>query len=82
MFSPDGTTFVLQQATDAGGNPLAPFVFDGNITQTDGTSFVAGRRERPWLLFGANGEPTALVTSMQAGVWHTTFTHAQAVGTT
>jgi hypothetical protein len=78
-YSRTGENFVLQQALDAGGVPLPPFVYDEVVRQTDGSSFTAARRERPWLLFDAQRRPAALVTSMQAGVWHNTFTHVQAV---
>ena len=81
LFSADGLDFTLQQALGAGGEPVGPFVFTENITQTDGTSFAAGRRERPWLLWakGSASRPEALVTSMQARVFGRVFTHVQGV---
>ena len=80
VFSRDGLSFQLQQALDAGGIPLPPFVYNEVVQQLDGSSLTAGRRERPWLLFDAAHAPTVLVTSMQAAGVHGVFTHAQAVG--
>jgi hypothetical protein len=80
VFSEDGLTFQLQQSLDAGGIPQPPFAYNETIEQTDGSSFTAGRRERPWLLLQkGSSRPLALVTAMQASVWHNTFTHVQAV---
>ena len=79
-FSRDGVGFVLQQALDAGGVPLPPFVYTEAVAQADGSNLTAARRERPWLLFDAQRRPIVLVTSMQAASDRNTFTHAQAVG--
>jgi len=81
IFSEDGFNFSLQQGHDARRYPVGPFVFTEVINQTDGSSFSAGRRERPWLLFapGTLSTPQVLVTSMQASVWPAVFTHAQEV---
>ena len=81
LFSQDGLNFTLQQALH-GKDPVAPFVFNETIVQTDGTSFKAQRRERPWLLFEKpwpNTRPVMLVNSMQAPVWPVVFTMAQQV---
>jgi hypothetical protein len=91
LFSSDGTNFTLQQAVDAAtGAPQPPFVYDAAVPQTDGTSFTADRRERPWLLFrrgtpppGVPFCPEALVTAVQApAAWPGTFSHVQPVDTT
>jgi hypothetical protein len=79
LFSADGNTFTLQQDVDNGGNPLAPFVYENIIQQTDGTNLTAIRRERPWLLRNSNGQFTSLVTSMQAQGISNVFTHVQAL---
>ena len=80
LFSRSGLNFTLQQQL-RGTTPVAPFVFEELVEQSDGTSFTAGRRERPWLLFKpGTTTPEVLVTSMQAGsAWPVVFTHAQAV---
>ena len=71
----------MQQVLGPGREPVGPFVFTENITQTDGTVFKASRRERPWILFAAGtaSRPEVLVTSMQAPAWPVVFTHAQGV---
>lgn len=82
LWSADGLNFTLQQALDTRGEPLAPFVFDERVVQTDGTAFNASRRERPWLLFaeGTRSTPEVLVTSMEASsAFSRVFTHAQGV---
>ena len=67
FFSLDGISWELQQALDAKGSPQPPYFFHENITYTDGTSTTVSRRERPWMLFNADGSPRALVTSMEGG---------------
>lgn len=82
LVSTDGLTFALQQKLGPTREPLGPFVFNETVANTDGTTFTAGRRERPWLLFaaGTRSRPEVLVTSMQAsGAWPRVFTHAQGV---
>jgi hypothetical protein len=49
-FSEDGVTWHY--------SPLQPYTT--TVTLTDGTSFITPTRERPKLLFGADGEPTHL----------------------
>lgn len=66
FFSSDGLHWKLQQTLDR-GMPLAPFFYDEVIQYTDGTNVTVQRRERPWILFNADGSPRALVTSMQGG---------------
>ena len=80
LYSTNGLSFSLQQALN-GTEPMPPFVFTENVTQSDGTTFVANRRERPWLLFSpGSSRPEVLVTSMEAtAVQKTVFTHAQTV---
>jgi hypothetical protein len=79
IFSADGLIFQLQQQR-VGQNPVAPFVYPARVNQTDGSSFSAGRRERPWILFAPNStRPQVLVTSMQAPVFGRVFTHAQEI---
>ena len=85
IFSDDGgRSFALQQALGAGGAPLAPFVYEETVAQTDGSNFTCGRRERPWLLLGGGPRgdaPTALGTAVQAPAVHAgTFTHVQPIG--
>lgn len=82
LYSRDGLNFTLQQQV-IGGNPVAPFMYNATVFQTDGTSFKAGRRERPWLLWrrGTTSTPETLVTSMEASeAWPVVFTHVQGVG--
>ena len=84
LYSRDGLKFTLQQNV-SGTDPVAPFVFTEVINQTDGSSFTAQRRERPWILFkpGTTSTPEVLVTSMQASsAWPVVFTHMQAVRST
>lgn len=85
LYSRDGLNFTLQQSLSEsqllGSVPQPPYVYSATINQTDGTSFTAERRERPWILF-KNGTciPEVLITSMQAGsVRKQVFSHAQAV---
>jgi hypothetical protein len=80
LVSTDGLNFTMQQPLDSHGEPIGPFIFTENVTQADGTTFRAGRRERPFMLFDeGTSRPRALVTSMQASVWPTVFTHIQGV---
>jgi len=80
LISTDGLTFTMQQPLDVHREPVGPFIFTENVTQADGTTFRAGRRERPFLLFDeGTTRPRALVTSMQAPVWPVVFTHIQGV---
>ena len=84
LFSDDGgRSFALQQALGADGAPLAPFVYEELVQQSDGSSFTCSRRERPWLLLGGGPRgdaPTALVTAVQAAAVHAgTFTHVQPI---
>ena len=67
FFSADGLDWRLQQKLDRRGQPQPPHFFDEHITYTDGTNTTVGRRERPWILFNAAGDPWVLVTSMQGG---------------
>ena len=70
FFSRDGLEWRLQQKLDGGdqgGKPLPPFFFDEVVRYQDGTNATVGRRERPWMLFNADGSPRALVTSMHGG---------------
>ena len=82
LVSTDGLTFNLTRPLGPNREPLGPYVFTENVTQTDGTTFAAGRRERPWILFekGTLSRPQVLVTSMEAsGAFDRVFTHAQMV---
>ena len=86
LFSRDGLSFTLQQSLSEthslGSLPQPPYVYTATVNQTDGTSFSANRRERPWILFknGTTSVPQVLVTSMQApSVFKQVFSHAQAV---
>mmetsp|Transcript_25120 Transcript_25120/g.65524 ORF Transcript_25120/g.65524 Transcript_25120/m.65524 type:complete len:394 (+) Transcript_25120:2-1183(+) len=66
-FSPDGITWHLHQKQDEHGTPIPPHFYDEHIAYTDGTNVTVGRRERPWMLFNADGSPRALVTSIMGG---------------
>lgn len=79
VYSADGLNFTLTQPL-VKGYPQPPFVYNETVLQTDGTSFSAKRRERPWLLLDSDNNPSVLVTAMQAAVWPNTFTHAQPIG--
>ena len=66
FFSTDGLEWHLHQQLN-GSHPLPPYFFDEVVHYTDGTSTTVSRRERPWILFNADGSPRALVTSMAGG---------------
>jgi hypothetical protein len=79
LYSEDGLDFKLQQSLNA-QLPQPPYVYTEVVNQTDSSSFAAGRRERPWILFTPNtSRPEVLVTSMQSSAWPVVFTHAQQV---
>jgi hypothetical protein len=79
LFSRDGLNFTLHQRTlDA--EPQPPFVYGATVLQTDGSSFSAERRERPWLLFRRDGRPELLATSIKApALWPREFSHVQPI---
>jgi hypothetical protein len=85
LFSRDGLNFTLQQSLSSSSTdavPQPPYVYPSTINQTDGTSFNADRRERPWILFknGTTCVPELLVTSMQApSVFSQVFSHIQEI---
>lgn len=80
FFSADGIEWKLQQKL-VSGQPQPPHFFDEHVQYTDGSNTTVKRRERPWILFGKNGAPRVLVTSMEGGNHNAdsaTWTMAQA----